>query len=167
MHYITHENHFKFGWGNEVYNFDKKFENYWVEFGRAKYMPKSFREECINAAKLIGENTTQPIMVCFSGGIDAEIIVRSFQEAGIPIEVAIMQLNYNGINNVNHHDNKYAFDYVMTHSIPYHVVEIDLGEFIKNSFQKEADEFKGDYLGVLIHTEIVKKFPNHHCVLGG
>jgi hypothetical protein len=167
MYYVTHDNHFKFGWGSEQYNFDNKVGKYWVEFGRAKYLPKSFKEECIRAARLLGENATQPLMVCFSGGVDSEVIVRSLQDAHVPFEVVIMRLNYNDMKNVNHHDNKYAFDYVREHSIPYHVVDMDLTDFIKNIFEIEADKFKGNYLGILIHTEITKKFPNHHCVLGG
>lgn len=167
MHYVTHNNHLRFGWGTKQYNFDDKFGKYWVEIGKAKYMPTSFRDECVRAAKLINDNVTQPILVCFSGGIDSEVIVRSLQEANAKFEIVVMRLNYNGLKNVNEHDNEYAFNYAKKHSIPYHIVDFELTDFIKNVFENEADQYKGDYLGILIHTEIVKKFPNHHCILGG
>jgi len=167
MHYLTHGNHFKFGWGDGQYNFDNMAEKYWVDFGRAKYLPKSFRYECVRAAKLIKDNVTQPLLVCFSGGIDSEVIVRSLQEADVNFEVAIMQLNYNGVQNINYHDNKYAFDYVNRHSIPYHVIDMDFADFIKYKFEAEADKYQANYPGVLIHTELIKKFPYHHCILGG
>jgi hypothetical protein len=167
MYYVTHDNHFRFGWGDGQYNFDNKSGKYWVEFGKAKYMPTSFRDECVRAAKLINDNVTQPLLVCFSGGIDSEIVVRSLQEANLNFEVVIMKMNYNGSINVNHHDNIYAFDYVTKHSIPYHVVEFELSDFIKNIFETEADQYKGDYLGIFLQTEISKKFPNHHCIYGG
>jgi hypothetical protein len=167
MHYLTHGNHFKFGWGDGQYNFDNRVGNYWVDFGRAKYFPKSFREECVRAAKLINDNATQPLLVCFSGGIDSEVIVRSLQEANVNFEVAIMQLNYNDMKNVNQHDTKYAFDYVNRYNIPHHVVDIDFVDFIKYKFETGADKYQANYPGVLIHTELIKKFPNHHCVLGG
>jgi hypothetical protein len=167
MHYSTHENHFKFGWGSGQYNFNNKIGKYWVDFGKAKYLPRSFREECIRAAKLIRENTTHPLLVCFSGGIDSEVIVRSLQEAKIKFEVAIMKLHYNDMQNANHHDNKYAFDYVKTHSIPYHVVDIDFANFIKHKFEIEADKYQANYPGTLVHNEIIKKFSDYHCILGG
>jgi hypothetical protein len=167
MYYVTHDNHFRFGWGDGQYNFDNKFGKYWIEIGKAKYLPTSFRNECVRAAGLINDSVTQPILVCFSGGIDSEVIVRSLQEANVKFEIVIMRINYNDLKNVNHHDNKYAFDYANKHSIPYHVVDFELSDFIKNVFEIEADKYKGNYLGILIHTEIVKKFPNHHCILGG
>lgn len=167
MYYVTHNNHFKFGWGDHQYNFNDSLGKFWVEFGRAKYMPSSFKDECLRAAGLIRESVSQPLLVCFSGGIDSEIIVRSLQEKNIHFEVAIMILNYNNVKNINQHDNSYAFDYVIKYQIPYHIVEIDLSNFIKNKFKSEADKYQGSYLGILLHTEIVKQFPNHHCILGG
>jgi hypothetical protein len=167
MQYFTHNNHFRFGWGSSEYNFEDKSGDYWVDFGRASYTPTSLRSECVRAATLIRENINTPLLVCFSGGIDSEIIVRSFQEANISFEVVIMRLNYRDQLNVNQHDNIYAFDYVKKHNIPYHVVDIDLEYIIRNVFEIEADKYKGNYLGILIHTEITKQFPQHHCILGG
>jgi hypothetical protein len=167
MHYCTHDNHFKFGWGTGLYNFDNKQGKYWVEFGRAKYKPKSFREECVRAAKLIYENATKPLLVCFSGGIDSEVIVRSLQEANAIFSVVIMKINYKELKNINQHDTCYAFDYATKHNIPIIEFEFDLEDFIKNKFEFEADAFGGNYLGILSHTEIVKNFPEYHCILGG
>jgi len=167
MYYSTHNNHFKFGWGEGQYNFNSKVGKYWVNFGRAEYMPTSFRTECVRAATLIKNTVSQPILVCFSGGIDSEVIVKSLQEANANFEVVIMRLNYAGAKNVNYHDNIYAIKYVETHHICYHIIDIELSDFIKTKFEIEADNYKGNYLGILIHTEIVKKFPNHHCILGG
>ena len=167
MYYFTHNNHFRFGWGDDEFNFNNKTGKFWVDIGRAKYIPKSFKDECIRAAKLIFENAQSPLLVCLSGGIDSEVIVRSLQEVNAPFEVVIMKLNYKNLKNVNHHDNKYAFEYCTAHHIPIHILEFDLENFIKHKFEKEADTYKGNYLGILIHTEIVKQFPNHHCILGG
>lgn len=166
MFYCTHDNHFKFGWGEGLYNFNNKQGKYWVKFGRAQYIPKSFREECVRAARLIYENANKPLLVCFSGGIDSEVIVRSLQEANAVFSVAIMRINYKDLKNINQHDTSFAYAYATKHNIPIIEYEFDLEDYIKNKFETDSDIF-GNYLGILSHTEIVKHFPDYHCVLGG
>lgn len=166
MFYCTHNNHFQFGWGTGTFNFTNKIGNYWVKFGRAQYIPTSFRSECVRAAKLIFENSQKPLLVCFSGGIDSEVIVRSLLEAKVYFEVVIMKLNYKDQKNINSHDNIYAFNFAKKNNIKINEFDFDLEDFIKNKFKIEANKF-GNYLGILIHTEIVKSFPDYHCILGG
>ena len=166
--YVTHENHFQFGWGSSLYNFEDKHGDYWVKFGRAKYIPTSFRDECVRAARLIGENAKQPILVCFSGGIDSEIVVRSFQEAKVPFEVLIMKLKYRNNDHINSHDTEYAFNYVNQNSIPYRTITVDLDDFYRNKLIEEVKKYKaGKYIGILIHNEMIKQLKGFHCVLGG
>lgn len=167
MKYVTHNNHWQFGWGDDLFNFNSKQGNYWVKFGRAEYIPRSFRNECVRAARLIYENAELPILICYSGGIDSEIIVKSFEEAKVPFEVVISKWNYLDEINMNHHDNKHAFSYVKRNNIKHHIVEIDFEKFVLEKYKDEADKFMGPYPGVYLHTEITKLFPNHHCVLGG
>ena len=167
MIYITHNNHFEFGWGEGKFNFYNQIGEYWMKFGRASYMPSSFRSECVRAAKLIGENANLPVLICFSGGMDSEVVVRSFQEAEIDFEVVIMNLKYDNNNNTNDYDNIYAYNYVKQHNISYRTITIDLEEYMLNNFIADAKKYKGNYLGLFIQKEIVRQFPNHHCVLGG
>ena len=165
--YTTHNNHFQFGWGDGTFNFDNRVGQYWVKFGRSAYLPTSFREECVRAARLLGENATNPLLVCFSGGVDSEVVVRSFQEARVEFTVLIMEISYRGAT-VNYHDITYALDYVTEHGIPYRTVTIDLEDFLKNKMLHEVVRYKaGKYIGILLHNEMIKQFPQHHCVLGG
>lgn len=166
--YITHNNHFQFGWGNGLFNFDDKSGEYWVRFGRAEYVPTSFRQECVRAARLIGGNAINPILVCFSGGVDSEVVVRSFQEAESQFEVLIMKLSYRDNSCVNYHDIKYAIQYVEQHNIPYKTITIDLEDFLRSKMLSESMRYKaGKYIGILLHNEMIKQFPMNHCVLGG
>lgn len=162
----THKNHFRFGWGDGTYNFNEKHKPYWVDFGRAEYTPVSFKDECLRSARLIAETASRPILICFSGGIDSEIIVRSFQEQGIPFEVAIMQINYKGMTDLNSHDTQYAFDYVNSHKIKFKKFNFDLESYIRDVYPEKAKIY-GAYFGVLVHNEIIKNFPEYHCILGG
>lgn len=165
--YTTHNNHFEFGWGTGLFNFDNRSGKYWMKFGRAEYIPTSFKDECIRAAKLISENATKPVLICFSGGIDSEAVVRSFQEANVEFEVGIMNLTYKDNDSINHHDIIFALDYVKQHNLKYTIVNIDFEDFVRNKLIDNAKKYNTDYVGILLHYEMVKHFPNHHCVLGG
>lgn len=165
--YITHNNHFQFGWGDGIYNFDNKFGEFWAKFGRAEYIPTSFRAECVRAARLIADSTTRPILICCSGGIDSEIMIRSFQEANIPFEIAIMKYNYRQDNHVNDNETKRAFELAIECDIKCHTVEIDLENYFKNIAPKLCKQYKTNNWTKLIVTEIIKQFPDHHCVIGG
>jgi Asparagine synthase len=167
MTYSTHNNHFQFGWGEGLFNFDDQRVNYWMKFGRCEYLPTSFKFECIRAARLISENAKKPVLVCFSGGIDSEVVVRSFQEANVDFEVGIMNLIYRGNTSLNQHDIKYAKDYVEQHKLKHIIIDIDFDEFLQTHLLSNAKKYKSELVGILLHREMIKSFPDHHCVLGG
>ena len=165
--YITHENHFKFGWGSGLYNFEDQTEEYWAKFGRAAYIPTSFRAECIRAAELIGKHSESPIMICFSGGLSSEIVVKSFLEAEVPFEVVIMKLNFDNEDNINYYDTKYAVDFCRDHNINVNYITVDLIDFFRNVLPDLARHYKTNNWEVLLHTQLIKQFPKHHLVMGG
>lgn len=168
--YITHNNHFGFGWGSggEILNFSDKFNgDYRFKFGKAAYMPTNFRQECVRAARLIGENAKKPIIIHFSGGIDSEIVVRSFLEAEVPFEVSIMKLIYKGNTHYNSFDTVYAFDLAKKYNIRVNAFHQDIEEFIKTTYEAEAEAWKTDRLAITMQTEFVRNFSNYHNVYGG
>jgi hypothetical protein len=165
--YTTHNNHFQFGWGTGIFNFDDRTGDYWMKFGRAEYIPTSFKEECVRAARLISRNATKPILICFSGGLDSEVVVRAFQEANVDFEVGIMNLTYDDDLSMNHHDTIYALNYVKTHNIKHTIIDLDFKNFIKTKLLNNVKKYNTNFVGILLHYEMIKLFPNHHCVLGG
>ena len=64
----------------------------------------SLYEECLNNAKAIRNTVSGRIAVLYSGGIDSEIVVQSFYESKIPIDIYIIRFN----NNLNLHDIEWA-----------------------------------------------------------
>lgn len=164
----TYKDHFKFGWGTGIYNFSDRGQQYWAEFGKAERQPQSFREECINSATLIAESTQKPILVCYSGGIDSEVILLSMVEAKIPCCALIMSMSYNGKSEINGHDLEYAFKFVKKYNIPYQVFVFDLSRFIKTCVIPYMYLYRTTVIGLLVHNEIVRKYSKDYlCVLGG
>lgn len=164
--YITHNNHLKFGWGNGTYNFDNKFGEFWVRYGQAEYYPTSFKEECVRAARLIGESAKKPILIFFSGGIDSEIMVRSFQEAKVPFEVVVMKFKYRHDDHVNEHETKRAFEIAIQNNIVCHTVTVDLENYFRNTLPELCKRYKTNNWSKLIVTEIIKRYSEYHCVIG-
>lgn len=165
--YLTHNNHYQFGWGDNVFNFENMDGPFWMKFGKAEYVPTSFRQECVRSAKLISENAKKPILILFSGGIDSEVVVRCFQEAGVEFKVLIVNFVSNNTI-INQHDTYFAHLYVSKHNIEFISYNYDLDYFILNELEKENIKFKACHeWPILVHANIVKLFPDYHCVLGG
>jgi hypothetical protein len=164
----TYKDHFKFGWGTGIYNFLDRGQKYWVKFGKADRQPKSFREECVISSELIANTATKPILVCYSGGIDSEIILTSMMCAKVPCKALIMNMSYNGQHGVNAHDISYALKFVNAHNIPYEIFNFDLSLFIKESVIAYMHVYKTTVIGLLVHGEIVHKYSRDYlCILGG
>jgi len=114
---FSHNNYIKHGW-------DKG--KFWIKYGRCEREPLSFRDECIIAADKIYNSTEKKILIHYSGGIDSEVVCRSFLEAKRSFEVCIWRYN----DNLNKHDIDYAFKFCKKYDIKYNVIDIDIIEFL-------------------------------------
>lgn len=124
MRELTHGNHFKFGYlGRDWYEPRAGASDSWtVRYGQSRRQPRSWREECVETARLIRGSTDLPMVVLFSGGMDSEIVVRSFVEAKIPIRCAISRF----ADGLNKHDIEYAMTACEQLGVPYDVHKLDL-----------------------------------------
>ena len=116
-HNYTHRNHFVFGYNDGAYNSRSSADDVWsVSYGTVTKDVGTFRSECYRAAQLV-ENLaltgSLPISVMFSGGSESEMMLRSFTEQSIPVEVHIMQFE----DNINRHDIQDAFDFCESQGI--------------------------------------------------
>jgi hypothetical protein len=89
MFEYTADNHFKFGYDKEWFADRKGNKNNWIiEYGQCKKTVKSWREECILAAQRIyDQRQGLSIDLLFSGGIDSEVVLRSFIESKVSFKV--------------------------------------------------------------------------------
>lgn len=134
MPLLTHRNHFQFGYNNVAFTFRSSVDDIWfAKYGKCESAPLNFRDECLRTAKTIRNNTSLPIVVLFSGGVDSEVALRSFVEAGIEVSVAILRFK----NDLNLHDIQWAMLTCNQLNVPYKIYDLDLLNFWKS----EADAF--------------------------
>lgn len=101
-------------------------DQFFCEFGPCGRAPLDFRNECIETAKRIRDETDLPIWVLASGGMDSEIVIRAFHAAGIPVRVAINLYK----RNLNLHDVSFAIATCESLHVKYRIFnDIDLEEF--------------------------------------
>ena len=115
---------------NEVpFTSPKNLEDEWfIEWTPVSYMPKSYREECVKTAKIMGEVADQPIKILMSGGKDSEATCRSFMEAGVPFECAIVRHERDS----NLYDIAWGVIFCETNNVPYKIYDINVCDYYSN-----------------------------------
>jgi len=146
----THENHLK------------HFNNPWrVLYGQCKSEPMEWREECKRAARLIYENSTKPIKVHLSGGVDSEVVARSFLLESIPFTAVICRHD----NNKNYHDIKYAIEFCKENNLLYQFVDLDRDWFMSEGSIPYIKKYKTATFNVAQIFYCFEQIDGHH-VLG-
>ncbi len=138
MFEYTHKHHLKFGWGDELSKVPST-NPYQIYFGKCDPSQNlDWREQCIRAAKIIGESTDQPIWLAFGGGIDAEVVFHSLRLANVPFKVAICRFE----NTLNEHDIKWARRICDDYEIEYKIFDLNISNFITGPVFYYASKYK-------------------------
>lgn len=163
----TFENHYQYGWGGELFNFPDTTENYHLyqaKLGKAKHTNMSWRDACLFAATdMWNKCLDRYVMVCYSGGIDSEVALRSFLEQKIPVRAAIMKMKYD----LNFHDYKLAIKFCEKNNVKYHLFEIDAMEFLHNDMWSYADTHKMISPQIPFQLWLLDQFDEFPIVCGG
>ena len=124
QHKFSHKHHIK----------NTKTDNeYIVKMGRCGSMPLNFKQEAINAAKLISKES-KDIWISYSGGIDSEFIIRTFIEAEINFKIATVVMK----GEINDYDLQHSRDFCKSIGLPLHEFELDLELFYQNNLDEYA-----------------------------
>lgn len=109
-----------------------------VSYGRVQRKVLDFRSECVEQCRYIGNIASKPIAVLYSGGLDSEVICRSFTDAGIPFTALI----YEDINSLNTHETMYAIEEAKKRQWSYRVIKFDLFRWLGEDVTPLAEELK-------------------------
>lgn len=97
---------------------------------------KSYKEELYDTARIMRDYYTGTFDVLLSGGIDSEIVVRTFKDLNISHNTYIFKFE----NNINYKDVSSAIEIATCLNIPYTVIDFNLAKFYKDDayelFQK-------------------------------
>lgn len=113
---------------------------YTLKFDLSK-MPKeisSYKEELYNNARLMRDHHVGKFDVLLSGGIDSEVVVRTFKDLKIPHNTYIFKFE----DNINYKDVESAIEICNSLNISYKVIDFNLKKFFESSaydiFQKSG-----------------------------
>lgn len=131
---LTEKNHFCFGYnGIPFANRQGRDDKWFVRYGQCQRAPHSFADECVATARAIAHSAGMlPIWVLFSGGIDSEVVARSFLKAGIDFKIAILRFS----EDLNIHDISYAVIVCENLGIPYKFFDLDPNSFFPSDLAR-------------------------------
>lgn len=121
--------HWRFGWGEGLYNFDQQHLKFWATFGPCRYQPKTFDVEIAEAVRKIANRATKPIYVAMSGGIDSELIARIMLQEKVPFTPLIARYE----KGYNKDDIFYALDFCEKNKLTPEILDIDILKFFQNA----------------------------------
>jgi hypothetical protein len=161
----TYHHHLKVGYGSSF--LDSRERSFFHIQSAPAEIPKSFKEECIRAAKLIfleAQSKNKKIVIALSGGLDSEVVARSFLEANVPFEAAILKY----LPDLNDHDIQFAFHFCKLNNIKVNQIDIDVFQFYKSSAHRESYElYHCNSPMFSVHLELCRQFKNDFLIFGG
>jgi len=113
----------------------------------------SFKEELILAAKsTLDHYPGLTPCIFFSGGVDSELILRSYIAIGSNPEVYIIRYE----NDINLYDVSYAVTVCSILNVKYHIIDFNLEKFYENDALRIAEEAQIDRPRMLPHLKFTE-----------
>jgi hypothetical protein len=105
--------------------------NFKIWYPRCTRITQSWTEEIKLSAKIVAQSTNKDIWICMSGGIDSEMVARTFKDLGIPFKALIAQFN----DGLNSHDIIYSQRWCQHHNIEYKIFDFNIVDFLNNGYK--------------------------------
>jgi hypothetical protein len=113
----------------------------------------TFKEELIRAAQsTVDHYPGMRPSVFFSGGVDSELILRAYVEAGTNPEVFIIRFE----NDYNIYDVSYAVVVCNLLNVPYKIVDFNLEKFYNNDAELISEQAQIDRVRMLPHLKFTE-----------
>lgn len=153
----TIDDSFSYGYGGGLFNpLDKSETNkLWCAYARAARVPDTFRNESVYTAGVVANQAyalgRMPV-VLLSGGMDSEVVVKSFLEAGVQFETRTFRFRHE----LNSHEIGYVQLFCKRHGLVPQYFDIDIGVWAR------SDEARTLYLnsqcfpfGMIPHMKLI------------
>ena len=133
----TLDNNLIYGYCDGIFNPEQKssVDSLKCSYARATRSPKTFKEECIITAKILGQEAAslnRIPMIFLSGGLDSEVVVKAFIEADVDFQAVTFRFN----NNLNQHEINYVEKFANRHDITVRYLDIDIVTWLETTEAK-------------------------------
>lgn len=153
----TIDDHFTFGYNGipfvEKQNYDT--DKFFCTYSRCSRQPGSFKEECINTAKEVSTQARKLGRIPYvflSGGLDSEVVVKAFIDAGVNFKV----ISFKFEGNFSDHEIHYIDKFVNKHSLDHTYYSIDPDWLITSDAEKYAEQSQTSQSEMLPHMKLMK-----------
>jgi hypothetical protein len=167
LEYSQH-NHYKWGFNDNWFNPPEADGYFQVSIGACSRPHLSFRQECINTAKLLGSQFTKPILVALSGGSDSQVVCLSLINAGVPFRPVILRLLSRHGSLYNGHDIAGAFDFCKKFNLDPIVEELDMDHYYTTTGMQLISDYCIYPPVMVVPLHLVIKYKDTHAfIIGG
>jgi hypothetical protein len=167
MFNFTHNNHYKHFIDGELFGVrTNKFQQYTTDVGVVDmdyYQKSNFNKERLRIAQLQYNDLGKDLVLFVSGGLDSEIMVRSYVEQGLkPLCIVIRFVGDYNADDVNE-----AVSLLTELEVPYKIIDFDVKEFYFSGRAVElAKEIQCELLPFLVFFDVSRQL-NVPTILGG
>lgn len=167
MYNFTHNNHYKHFIDGELFGVrTNKFQQYTTDVGTVDmdyYLRSNYNKERLRIAQLQYKDLGKDLVLFVSGGLDSEIMVRSYVQQGLkPLCIVIRFIGDYNADDVNE-----AVNLLTELEVPYKVIDFDVKEFYFSGRAAElAKEIQCELLPFLVFFDVSRTL-NVPTVLGG
>lgn len=137
-----HKNHF-LTWSDDPFQ---------VNYARCVTEPLDFRSECVQAVKNLCRTASGPIGVLFSGGVDSELICRSFRDAGAAFTALIIQFG----DSLNRHEVDFATAMCQRVGWKHEIIHFDIENWFNNELYALAEEYGITHPELAVHMRMLE-----------
>lgn len=132
-----------------------------IRFAGCGREPMGLASECINSAQIIHARYGQPI-VLYSGGLDSEVILASYQALGLRPRVIVMDNGFNAF------DLRNARAYLEYNRMPYEVMQFDFAQMLDSGEAEDlCTRFQCSQIGLAGHLKGIEAYCRQGFVITG
>jgi len=153
----TIDDHFVFGY-NQV-PFSRKInvdlDQFFCRYSRCRRVPNSFKEECIQTARDVqnqSQNLNRTPFIFLSGGLDSEVVVKAFIDAGVKFKA----ISFRFTNNLSSHETYYIDKFVIKHNLDHQYYDIESDWVISNQAEQFAEQSQCSMSEMIPHMKLLK-----------
>ena len=163
----SHNNHYKWGFNDAWFNAPESEGYFQVSIGACSRPHSTFRDECINAARLLGESLTKPILIGLSGGSDSQVVCLSMMQANVPFTPVILKTFSSDGRVYNQFDIDGAHEFCRKYDLTPVEEDLNLDEYYMNGSMQLVHDYCLTNAEIVVQLHLVRKYKDTHAYVNG